>query len=130
MKGKTRKGAMTTGKTKAQQEKELRRQMEMRKKFGGLAPMEPVEKKAGGGGLKQALGTVSPVYGMATGEGMFGESVGILPAMAKQARKRKDARAMREEMKQQQAQKMMKGGKVKYSVDGCAVKGKTRAKTK
>lgn len=49
MKGKTRKGAMTTGKTKAQQQKELKRQMEMRKKYGTMAPMEPVDKKALGG---------------------------------------------------------------------------------
>jgi hypothetical protein len=87
MKGKTRTGAMTTGKTKSQQAKELRRQQEMRKKHGTMAPKEPVQKKKMGG--RALLGSLSPVYGMATGEGLFGESVGVLPAIAKQMRKRR-----------------------------------------
>ena len=33
--------------------------------------------------MKKLLGTLSPVYGMATGEGMFGEAVGARPAIAK-----------------------------------------------
>lgn len=125
---KTKGGAMTTGKTQSQQAKELKRQQEMRKKYGTMAPMEPVQKKAMGGGMKQLLGTVSPAYGMATGEGAFGESIGVMPAIAKEMRnkrKKGDPTAPAEP-----AKPMKKGGKVKYCADGCAIKGKTRARMK
>lgn len=43
-----KKGAMTTGKTKEQQKKDLERQQNMRRKSGATAPMEPVSKRSGG----------------------------------------------------------------------------------
>lgn len=55
MKKPTRKGAMTTGKSKEAQAKELKRQMEMRKKHGGSAPMEPISKKKGGAMKKKPV---------------------------------------------------------------------------
>jgi hypothetical protein len=88
--------------------------------------------------FKKILGTLSPAYGMATGEGMFGNAVGVLPAIAK------DMRDDREEKKRRAAEAgmvpgqggqapmpMKKGGKVSSAskrADGCAVKGKTRGK--
>jgi hypothetical protein len=87
--------------------------------------------------FKKVLGTLSPAYGMATGEGMFGNAVGVLPAIAK------DMRDDREEKKRRAAEAgmvpgqggqapmpMKKGGKVSSAskrADGCAVRGKTRA---
>ena len=89
--------------------------------------------------FKKILGTLSPAYGMATGEGMFGNAVGVLPAIAK------DMRDDREEKKRRAAEAgmvpdqggaapmpMKKGGMVKSSAskraDGCCTKGKTRGK--
>lgn len=83
---------------------------------------------------KDLLGTVSPLYGMATGHGAFGKNdLGILSALARRARKRKaDGTEMTEEEEKQPGATMRKGGKVKSSAskraDGCAVKGKTRGK--
>jgi hypothetical protein len=87
--------------------------------------------------FKKVLGTLSPAYGMATGEGMFGNAVGVLPAIAK------DMRDDREEKKRRAAEAgmvpgqggqapmpMKKGGKVSSAskrADGCAIRGKTRA---
>jgi hypothetical protein len=88
--------------------------------------------------FKKILGTLSPAYGMATGEGMFGNAVGVLPAIAK------DMRDDREEKKRRAAEAgmvpgqggqapmpMKKGGKVSSAskrADGCAIKGKTRGR--
>jgi hypothetical protein len=88
---------------------------------------------------KELLGTLSPVYGMATGKGMFGNAVGLLPALAKDYRDdkedKKEARAAAAMTAKPQMPAMKKGGKVKAKVssaskraDGCAVKGKTRGK--
>jgi hypothetical protein len=87
--------------------------------------------------FKKILGTLSPAYGMATGEGMFGNAVGVLPAIAK------DMRDGREEKKRRAAEAgmvpdqggqapmpMKKGGKVSSAskrADGCCIRGKTRA---
>jgi hypothetical protein len=87
--------------------------------------------------FKKVLGTLSPAYGMATGEGMFGNAVGVLPAIAK------DMRDDREEKKRRAAEAgmvpdqggqapmpMKKGGKVSSAskrADGCAIRGKTKA---
>jgi hypothetical protein len=87
--------------------------------------------------FKKILGTLSPAYGMATGEGMFGNAVGVLPAIAK------DMRDDREEKKRRAAEAgmvpdqggtapmpMKKGGKVSSAskrADGCCIRGKTRA---
>ena len=88
--------------------------------------------------FKKVLGTLSPAYGMATGEGMFGNAVGVLPAIAK------DMRDDREEKKRRAAEAgmvpgqggqapmpMKKGGKVSSAskrADGIAIKGKTRGR--
>ena len=94
--------------------------------------------------MKKLLGTLSPVYGMATGEGLFGEAVGALPAIAKKIRERRDEDGsevmqnprnvpvdmgrMAQPAGMAQAPKMMKkGGMVSKGIDGCATKGKTRA---
>ena len=75
---------------------------------------------------KELLGTLSPIYGMATGQGLFGNAVGVLPAIAKD---------MRDDKKKEEdkAKGMKKGGAVKMSsaskrADGCAVRGKTKGK--
>jgi hypothetical protein len=69
---------------------------------------------------KELLGTLSPVYGMATGQGLFGNAVGVLPAIAKD---------MRDDKKKEEdkAKGMKKGGYVK-AADGCAKKGKTKGR--
>jgi hypothetical protein len=84
--------------------------------------------------FKKIMGTLSPAYGMVSGEGLFGQAVGALPMIAK------DMRDDREEKKRLQAEAaaagvpvqpgMKKGGKVKSAskrADGCAIRGKTRA---
>jgi hypothetical protein len=47
--------------------------------------------------MKELMGTLSPAYGMIKGEGLFGNAVGLLPAIAKDARgdrqKKKDEEA-------------------------------------
>ena len=73
--------------------------------------------------MKKLLGTLSPVYGMATGHGLFGKNVGILPAIAKSAREDKE----KEKAEQGAATGMKKGGYVK-AADGCARKGKTKGR--
>jgi hypothetical protein len=86
-------------------------------------------------GMKEIMGTLSPVYGMATGKGMFGNAVGLLPAIAKDMRddkaeeKKKAAMAAQTGAPAQPG--MKKGGSVSSAskrADGIAVKGKTRGK--
>jgi hypothetical protein len=61
--------------------------------------------------MKELLGTLSPAYGMIKGEGLFGNAVGVLPAIAKDMRddrqKKKD-----EDKNAAGAQAMKKGGSV------------------
>jgi hypothetical protein len=83
--------------------------------------------------MKELMGTLSPVYGMAKGEGLFGNAVGILPAIAKDMRDdrkdKKDAAAAAEEKKPATA--MKNGGSVSSAskrADGICKKGKTRGK--
>jgi hypothetical protein len=84
--------------------------------------------------FKKIMGTLSPAYGMVSGEGLFGQAVGALPMIAK------DMRDDREEKKRLQAEAaaagvpvqpgMKKGGKVSSAskrADGCAIRGKTKA---
>ena len=92
------------------------------------------------------LGDISPVVGMATGEGMTGNLIrqgvgGVLPMMIarnayegkeEEEKKRKEAEAAAAGM-EAQGTGMKKGGKVKVSsaskrADGCAIKGKTKGK--
>jgi hypothetical protein len=83
---------------------------------------------------KKILGTLSPAYGMATGEGLFGQGVGLLPSIAKDIRDDKEEDKKRAAMETVQAGRvptMKKGGKVSSAskrADGCAVKGKTRGR--
>jgi len=75
---------------------------------------------------KKLLGTLSPIYGMATGEGLFGKDVGLLPMIAKDMREDEEERNRKAQMG------MKKGGSVKSSAskraDGIAVKGKTKGR--
>jgi hypothetical protein len=91
---------------------------------------------------KDLLGSISPVYGMATGRGAFGKmtdsmgyGMGIIPGMlADNRKKKKDGTVMTpvEEATATAKPAMKKGGMVKSSAskraDGCAVRGKTRGK--
>jgi hypothetical protein len=88
---------------------------------------------------KSTLGSLSPAYGMMTGQGAFGKMAdsglgGIVPTMlSEERRKKKDGTPMtkEEEMATQNPQAMKKGGKVSSAskrADGCAVRGKTRGK--
>jgi hypothetical protein len=94
---------------------------------------------------KELMGTLSPLYGMATGEGVFGNAAaGVLPAIAARMRKDKereqeDAMRLIEEQERQEkgmkkggkVKKMKKGGTVSSAskrADGIATKGKTKGR--
>ncbi len=83
--------------------------------------------------FKKIMGTLSPAYGMATGEGLFGQAVGVLPMIAKDIRDDRKEDKEREAMEAAQAGRapgMKKGGKTSSAskrADGCAIRGKTRA---
>ena len=81
---------------------------------------------------KELLGTLSPAYGMIKGEGLFGNAVGILPAIAKDLRddreeKKKTAEVASAAEEKKPATAMKKGGYVK-AADGCAKRGKTKGR--
>jgi hypothetical protein len=74
---------------------------------------------------KELMGTLSPAYGMATGEGLFGNAVGTVPAIAQYIRNEE------EEKKKKKEAGMKKGGMVSSAskrADGCAKRGKTKCK--
>lgn len=94
---------------------------------------------------KDLLGSLSPIYGMATGRGAFGKltdsmgyGLGVVPGMlADQRRKKKDGTPMTpaEEAAAKPAMKkggavktMASGGSASKRADGCAQRGKTRGK--
>ena len=90
-------------------------------------------------GFKSLMGTLSPVYGAATGEGMMGRMLN--PEKAAQIAQEEQARQMaaaEQANVERQAQiaseygtGMKKGGKVKSAssrADGIAQRGKTRGK--
>jgi hypothetical protein len=95
---------------------------------------------------KDLLGTISPLYGLATGRGAFGKladsgMAGVVPTMlSQQRRKKKDGTEMTaaEEAaavktatpmkKGGQVKKMASGGSASKRADGCAIRGKTRGK--
>jgi hypothetical protein len=98
---------------------------------------------------KELMGTLSPLYGMATGEGLFGnENIGLLPAIAAQMRRDKDKSAAGSKANlesvsastEEDMPRMKKGGKVKKMkkggtvssaskrADGIATKGKTKGR--
>jgi hypothetical protein len=89
---------------------------------------------------KSLLGSLSPAYGMMTGQGLFGQGMGIIPEIAKRLRKDSDyLRGEGEVLEKETSPKMKKGGKVKKKSggviskaskrgDGIAKSGKTRCK--
>ena len=114
----------------------------------GSKMKKKVKKMIGGGEL---LGSVSPLAGAMTGKGMIGRAVGkglknVSPlAMMIEAGKKKNKSGKADPASgQSQAGSgmgatpmqgmtpMKKGGAMKksYSIDGCAAKGKTRARRK
>lgn len=101
--------------------------------------MKPTKKFKGGGGLKNLLGSLSPAYGMATGRGMFGGDVGLLPMLARRARPRRPDGAEMTPVEEAAAARrptMRRGGKVKKYAgggsvtrgDGCVSKGHTKGR--
>ena len=108
------------------------------KRFNEGGSASKPEKKSSG--FKELLGTLSPLYGMMSGHGAFGKNdLGILPALARRARKRRaDGSEMTEAEEAAEGgapPTMRRGGRVKKKAssaskraDGCAVKGKTRGK--
>jgi hypothetical protein len=92
--------------------------------------------------MKKVLGSLSPAYGMMTGEGAFGKLAdsglgGIIPTLISQhRRKKKDGTAMSPQEEAMTASGgMKKGGKVKMdsggyvkAADGVAKKGKTKGR--
>jgi hypothetical protein len=89
---------------------------------------------------KEMLGSISPLYGAATGRGAFGkltkDGPGLLGLMAKigdkktdEEAKAKKAQMMTPNMKAaQDVKRMAAGGRArKRPIDGVATKGKTRA---
>jgi hypothetical protein len=90
-------------------------------------------------GFKDLLGTLSPVYGAVTGEGMMGKMLNPEEAarIAKEEQDRQTAAAEQAKVERQAAIQaaatggMKKGGKVKSAsarADGIAQRGKTRGK--
>ena len=91
--------------------------------------------------IDKILGSISPLYGMASGEGLFSNMRKISPFMHSigegdtAADKRR--RMEEEETKKKQApgmkhggtvKKMAKGGTASKRADGCATKGKTKGR--
>ena len=99
--------------------------------------MKKEDKKDSG---KSLLGSLSPLYGMMSGQGLFGQGIGIVPEIAKRLRKDSDyLRGEGEVLEKETSQKMKKGGKVKKKsggmissaskrADGIAKRGRTHCK--
>jgi hypothetical protein len=90
-------------------------------------------------GLKSFLGTMSPLYGAVTGEGMMGKMLNPEEAarIAKEEQDRKIAAVERANIERQAAKQaaatggMKKGGKVRSAsqrADGIAMRGKTKGR--
>jgi hypothetical protein len=78
-------------------------------------------------GIEEILGSLSPLYGMATGKGMFGNDVGILPAVARRMRRKemessdspvKVSIEVEEDMDMEKPMGMNRGGRMGYSEGG------------
>ncbi len=69
---------------------------------------------------KKMLGSVSPLYGMATGNGLFGQKeAGLAPFIASKMRDDKEEKKKKKNLKA--------GGRVG---DGCCKQGKTRGRVR
>lgn len=96
---------------------------------------------------KKLLGSISPLYGITTGHGVFGKlaTSGGLPGVVYDAitkKKKKDGTPMTPAEEAAEAQttpgmkkggavkKMASGGSASKRADGCAIRGKTRGKLK
>ena len=90
--------------------------------------------------FKKIMGTLSPAYGVATGEGAFGQladkgMLGLGARMIASSAQEKDEEKKRKAAEAGMAPSvptpgMKKGGKVSSAskrADGCAIRGKTRA---
>lgn len=86
---------------------------------------------------KEILGSISPVYGMATGEGLFGKSMGVIPQILninkdKEEEKKKSlgipALANAPNMKSGGKVKKMRIGGYVRAADGCVQRGKTKGR--
>jgi hypothetical protein len=91
--------------------------------------------------IDKILGSISPLYGMASGEGLFSNMRKISPfmhAIGEGDTAADKRRRMEEEEKKKQAPGMKHGGAVKKMAkggstaskraDGCATKGKTKGR--
>ena len=96
--------------------------------------------------IDKILGSISPLYGMASGEGLFSNMRKISPfmhAIGEGDTAADKRRRMEEEEKKKQApgakqapsmkhggavKKMAKGGTASKRADGCATKGKTKGR--
>ena len=101
--------------------------------------------------IDKVLGSISPMYGAISGQGLFGNALagfqdatkmgGILPIIASEQRKKRRADEAAKAAKTDKTDEdtgMKRGGKVKKMArggstaskrgDGCAVKGKTRGR--
>ena len=94
--------------------------------------------------FKKVLGSISPVAGVVTGEGAFGQladkgMLGLVPRMiasnaqekTEEKRRRAAEAGMVPDQGGQAPMPMKKGGKVSSAskrADGCAIKGKTRGR--
>ena len=95
----------------------------MRYQEGGSTPVK-VERSSG---IEEVLGTLSPLYGMATGKGMFGNDVGLLPMAARSMRKsmrEKDGEPVSVSIEieksgeMEEPSEMSRGGRMKYATGG------------
>jgi len=104
-------------------------------------------KKSGGSSVDKILGSISPLYGAISGQGLFGNALagfqdatkmgGVLPIIASEQRKKRRANEAARLAKDSEdtgmkrggkVKKMAKGGSVSKRADGCCSKGKTKGK--
>jgi hypothetical protein len=100
--------------------------------------------------IDKILGSISPLYGAISGQGLFGNALagfqdatkmgGVLPIIASEQRKKRraDEAARNAKDRDEPTDGMRRGGKVKKMAkggstaskraDGCAIKGKTKGR--
>lgn len=80
--------------------------------------------------IDKILGSISPLYGIASGQGLFGKTSPLALAIHSDDDKKKrkageDGEGMKKGGK---VKKMAKGGSASKRADGCATKGKTKGR--